>query len=59
MIRIKLNEIELKETSKLSPMPKGLENGMTLQNFADLIAYLENLKQPLPPKGTRAEGVTQ
>ncbi len=59
VIRIKLNEIELKETSKLSPMPKGLENGMTLQNFADLIAYLENLKQPLPPKGTRAEGVTQ
>ncbi|MFV2069148.1 MAG: hypothetical protein ACC645_19445, partial [Pirellulales bacterium] len=50
VIPIPASEIELKETSNLSPMPNGLASGMTLQNFADIIAYLESLKQPSPPK---------
>ncbi|MFV1966677.1 MAG: HEAT repeat domain-containing protein, partial [Pirellulaceae bacterium] len=44
VVLIDTDEIELKETSNLSPMPNGLANGMTLQNFADIIAYLESLK---------------
>ncbi len=44
VVPIDANEIELKKTSNLSPMPNGLANGMTLQNFADIIAYLESLK---------------
>ncbi|MEO2045971.1 MAG: HEAT repeat domain-containing protein [Pirellulales bacterium] len=43
-IKILADEIELKK-SNLSPMPNGLADGMTLQNFADIIAYLESLKQ--------------
>jgi putative heme-binding domain-containing protein len=50
VVPIRTDEIELKKTSSLSPMPNGLANGMTLQNFADLIAYLESLKQPFPPQ---------
>jgi putative heme-binding domain-containing protein len=50
VIPILADEIELKETSNLSPMPNGLARGMTLRDFADIIAYLESLKQPFPPK---------
>jgi putative heme-binding domain-containing protein len=49
VIPIRANEIELKETSSLSPMPDGLVRGVTLQDFADIIAYLESLKQPFSP----------
>jgi putative heme-binding domain-containing protein len=50
VIPIRSDEIELKKKSNLSPMPNGLASGMTLQNFADIIAYLESLKQPSPPR---------
>ncbi len=30
--------------SELSPMPAGLQGGLSLQDFADVIAYLESLK---------------
>jgi len=34
----------------VSLMPNGLKDGMTLQDFADIVAYLESLKQPPPTK---------
>jgi len=37
--------IEQKTKSNLSLMPNGLKDGMTLEEFADIIAYLEGLKQ--------------
>jgi len=41
-------EIESRKQSDLSLMPDGLQIGLSLQDFADLIAYLENLKdQPV------------
>jgi putative membrane-bound dehydrogenase-like protein len=45
IVSVSAAEIEVQETSNLSPMPNGLADGMTLQNFADIIAYLESLKQ--------------
>ncbi len=45
IVSVAASEIEVQETSNLSPMPNGLADGMTLQNFADIIAYLESLKQ--------------
>jgi hypothetical protein len=45
VVSVSAAEIEVQETSNLSPMPNGLADGMTLQNFADIIAYLESLKQ--------------
>ena len=50
VIQLSAEEIEVKKTSNISPMPNGLANGMTLQNFADIIAYLESLKQPFPSR---------
>jgi putative heme-binding domain-containing protein len=50
IIPIRADEIEVKKTSNVSPMPNGLASGMTLENFADIIAYLESLKQPFPEK---------
>ncbi|HQZ64355.1 MAG TPA: HEAT repeat domain-containing protein [Planctomycetaceae bacterium] len=44
IVSVAANEIEAQVTSNLSPMPNGLADGMTLQNFADIIAYLESLK---------------
>ena len=51
VIRIPIDEIEAKKISSLSPMPNGLADGMTLANFADIIAYLESLKQSLEDPG--------
>ncbi|MCP4788308.1 MAG: c-type cytochrome [Fuerstiella sp.] len=45
VVSIRTDDIELRKTSNLSPMPNGLAGGMTLKNFADIIAYLESLKQ--------------
>ena len=42
--RIPTDEIEIRRTSYVSLMPNGLKDGMTLENFADVIAYLESLK---------------
>ncbi len=43
--RLPAAEIEERHESNLSLMPNGLKDGMTLENFADLIAYLESLKE--------------
>jgi putative heme-binding domain-containing protein len=44
-------EIDERITSPISTMPNGLNEGMTLQDFADVIAYLEARKEEkIPPK---------
>lgn len=47
-VRVQTRDIRETKTSSVSPMPEGLQLGMTLREFADLIAYLETLKQPAP-----------
>jgi len=42
--RISKADIKDRRNSQLSLMPDGLEAGMTLQDFADLVAYLTSLK---------------
>ncbi len=41
---IRKGEIDRRQESELSLMPDGLNTGLSLQDFADLIAYLETLK---------------
>jgi putative membrane-bound dehydrogenase-like protein len=43
-VRIAKADIEDRKTSDLSLMPNGIVEGITPQDFADLIAYLETLK---------------
>ena len=38
------SEIEERVKSSLSLMPNGLKDGLSLADFADIIAYLESLK---------------
>jgi putative heme-binding domain-containing protein len=42
--RVSKADIKDRRNSQLSLMPEGLEAGMTLQDFADLVAYLVSLK---------------
>ncbi|HEY1064976.1 MAG TPA: HEAT repeat domain-containing protein, partial [Pirellulales bacterium] len=42
-----VDEVEL---ARISLMPNGLKDGLTLEEFADLMAYLESLKEGAPPK---------
>jgi putative heme-binding domain-containing protein len=44
--RIARSDIKEQRASELSLMPQGLEVGLTHQEFADLIAYLETLRRP-------------
>ena len=48
VILIPKPEIDEQQRSALSAMPNGLEKGMTLADFADIVAYLESQKQALP-----------
>ena len=41
---IRRSDIEQKTERDSSPMPDGSQSGLTLQEFADLVAYLESLK---------------
>jgi len=45
-IRIPSSEIKSKRGSTVSLMPEGLQNGLSLDEFNDLIEYLTTLKQP-------------
>jgi len=45
-------DIEDVQTSKLSAMPEGLANRLTLKQIADLFAYL--MKSPEPSVATRS-----
>ena len=44
-VRIAASDIQSQRTSKVSLMPQGLEAGMSLDDFANLIAYLASLRQ--------------
>jgi putative membrane-bound dehydrogenase-like protein len=49
--RILKKDIDERNFSPVSTMPNGLAEGMTLQDFADLMAYLESRREvPRPPK---------
>jgi putative heme-binding domain-containing protein len=50
VVSLAKDEIEERKKSDVSLMPNGLARGLTTQDFADLIAYLETLKQPPPAK---------
>jgi putative membrane-bound dehydrogenase-like protein len=43
--KIKAADIDEKQRGSVSLMPNGLKDGMSLQDFADIVAYLESLKQ--------------
>ncbi|MBI3856382.1 MAG: c-type cytochrome, partial [Planctomycetes bacterium] len=43
---LKKSEIDQRKESELSLMPEGLNTGLSLQDFADIVAYLETLKEP-------------
>jgi putative heme-binding domain-containing protein len=43
-VSIRKAAIEARRLGDLSLMPEGLVAGLTLQEFADLVAYLESLK---------------
>jgi len=42
---IKADEIEARKESNQSLMPNGLAEGLSLQDFADIVGYLESLKE--------------
>ncbi|MHB8524154.1 MAG: PQQ-dependent sugar dehydrogenase [Limisphaerales bacterium] len=44
-VRIPVADIAERRTSEISLMPEGLQTGLTLQEFTDLIEYLVSLKQ--------------
>ena len=44
--KFKKSDIASRQQSKLSIMPAGLQQGMTTQEFADLVEYLASLKKP-------------
>ena len=46
LVSIKSSEIKERRGSILSLMPEGLETGLSLAEFADVIEYLATLKQP-------------
>jgi putative membrane-bound dehydrogenase-like protein len=46
LVRIPKADIEERRTSDVSLMPNGLVDGLRPQDFADLIAFLESLKEP-------------
>lgn len=48
LTRVPVAEIEERVKSRISLMPAGLYEGMTLEDFADIVAYLENLKDSAP-----------
>jgi putative heme-binding domain-containing protein len=51
--RIATSDIKEQHGSTISLMPEGLQAGMSLQEFTDLIAYLITLKQPVHALETR------
>jgi putative heme-binding domain-containing protein len=43
---LKKSEIDQRKESELSLMPEGLNTGLSLQDFADIVSFLESLKEP-------------
>ncbi|MEQ8766668.1 MAG: HEAT repeat domain-containing protein [Planctomycetota bacterium] len=52
-LTIRTGDIVERWTSPLSPMPNGLQSGLTLEQFADLVAYLESLQATAEDSGDR------
>lgn len=50
-ITIPADEVDEIERSTLSMMPNGLKDGMSLQDFADIVAYLGELRENTPEAG--------
>src|SRR5437763_13698320 len=46
LITVTQSEIKEQRGSSISLMPEGLQAGLTLQEFTDLIEYLTTLQQP-------------
>jgi putative heme-binding domain-containing protein len=46
LVKIAKTDIKEQRGSSVSFMPEGLQNGLTLQEFTDLIEYLATLRQP-------------
>jgi putative membrane-bound dehydrogenase-like protein len=46
LIKISKSNIDARKRSEVSIMPSGLAQGLSTQDFADLVAYLETLKNP-------------
>ncbi|MDB5330888.1 MAG: putative rane-bound dehydrogenase, partial [Phycisphaerales bacterium] len=44
-IVVRKSDIDVRKTSNVSVMPDGLQAGLTPQQFADLIAYLQSLRE--------------
>jgi putative heme-binding domain-containing protein len=42
--RVRKADVVRREQSRVSIMPEGLQAGLSLQEFADLVAYLESLR---------------
>lgn len=51
--RINRSEIQTQRGSRVSLMPEGLETGLSLEGFTDLIEYLVSLKQPVHSLASR------
>jgi len=49
VVTIKKGDIDDQTRSNISAMPNGLEKGMSLADFADIVAYLEAQKQASKP----------
>ena len=47
---LKKSNIKSRKVSQISLMPEGLESGLSLTEFSDLISYVENPSAPKPPQ---------
>ena len=47
-IVVRKSDIQVRKTTPVSVMPEGLQQGLTPQQFADLISYLQSLKEAAP-----------
>ena len=57
-VRVAIENIKEQREGALSLMPTGLEAALTPQEFTDLIAYLESLRQPLD-SNARVQGMPE
>ena len=46
LYKIEIDEINQRRTSQISVMPEGTEDLISKQEFMDLIAYLQDLREP-------------
>jgi putative heme-binding domain-containing protein len=48
-VRVELDDIEERRAGDVSIMPNGLAEGLQAKDFADLLAYLATLREPVKP----------